>query len=211
MRCDEVVQEISAPSGRLDHQAMAAHLAACSCCAAWSEKMEKLDRLWEATRPAEPSTDAFDRVWANVNQTITSATSEAAIAQNGQPVSTRATVLTFEPKRTGLIPWPWMAGLMAPLAVAAALWLILFDPTQKADTPHDIAQISQLEDQGAAEIALSSIDLDQGGVPIIHIGEGGPPRIEERPLTPVSDTETIAASFDMFNYVETLSDFQGAL
>jgi len=49
---------------------MAEHLAACSACAEWARRAERLDRLWEATCPAEPSPAAWDAVWANIAQAL---------------------------------------------------------------------------------------------------------------------------------------------
>jgi hypothetical protein len=70
MRCDEVVRELAAPTADRDRAAMAGHLAGCSACAEWARRAEGLDRLWEATRPAEPSPEAWDAVWANIAQAL---------------------------------------------------------------------------------------------------------------------------------------------
>jgi hypothetical protein len=72
MRCDEVVRELAAPRADRDRAAMADHLAGCSACADWARRAEALDRLWEATRPAEPSREAWDAVWANIAQALPS-------------------------------------------------------------------------------------------------------------------------------------------
>ncbi len=70
MRCDDVVRELAAPTARRDRDAMAEHLAACPACADWARRAEGLDRLWEATRPAEPSAEAWDAVWAQIAPTL---------------------------------------------------------------------------------------------------------------------------------------------
>src|SRR5262249_27931709 len=70
MRCDEVVRELAAPTADRDRAELADHLAGCSACAEWARRAEGLDRLWEATRPVEPSPEAWDAVWANVAQAI---------------------------------------------------------------------------------------------------------------------------------------------
>ena len=70
MRCDEVVRELAAPTVDRDRAAMAEHLAACPACAGWARRAEQLDRLWDATRPAEPSPEAWDAVWANIVQAL---------------------------------------------------------------------------------------------------------------------------------------------
>ncbi len=66
MRCAEVVSELAAPTPGRDRAAMAEHLASCSACAEWARRAGCLDRLWEATRPSEPSAEAWDAVWAQI-------------------------------------------------------------------------------------------------------------------------------------------------
>jgi hypothetical protein len=70
MRCDEVVRELATPTGNWDQSALAEHLAGCPACADWARRAERLDRLWDATRPAEPSPEAWDTVWANIAQAL---------------------------------------------------------------------------------------------------------------------------------------------
>jgi hypothetical protein len=70
MRCDEVVRELAAPTGNRDREAMAEHLATCSACAEWSRRAENLDRLWGATRPAEPSPEVWDAVWVRIASSL---------------------------------------------------------------------------------------------------------------------------------------------
>ena len=70
MRCDEVVRELAAPTADRDPAAMADHLAGCPACAEWARRAEALDRLWDATRPAEPSPEAWDAVWAHIAQAL---------------------------------------------------------------------------------------------------------------------------------------------
>src|SRR5690242_15554699 len=74
LRCEEVTAGLSAPGAgagaRVDQAAVAAHLAACPDCAAWAERAAALDRLWDATRPAEPADETWDALWANVTATL---------------------------------------------------------------------------------------------------------------------------------------------
>lgn len=67
MRCDEVMRERSAPGGHLDRSALADHLAACPRCASWSAQADKLDQIWDATRPEDLPSSAFDAIWAKAS------------------------------------------------------------------------------------------------------------------------------------------------
>ncbi|MDB5350586.1 MAG: hypothetical protein JWN86_1833 [Planctomycetota bacterium] len=69
MRCDEVMRELSAPGG-LDESSLAEHLSACPRCMAWSAQVDKLNRVWNATRPEEPSSSAFDTMWAKTEAMV---------------------------------------------------------------------------------------------------------------------------------------------
>ena len=63
--CDDVMQALAAP-GVLSSEAVAEHLAGCPSCAAWAERDAALTRLWEATRPIEPSPVVWDAVWTRL-------------------------------------------------------------------------------------------------------------------------------------------------
>lgn len=67
MRCDEVIRELAVPSEGRDDEALAQHLAQCDDCAGWAARVTGLEELWDATRPAEPSPEAWDRVWSSVS------------------------------------------------------------------------------------------------------------------------------------------------
>jgi hypothetical protein len=67
MRCDDLTRELASPTGALSSAQMAEHLAACPTCAEWSRRANRFDRIWEATRPTEPSMDALDALWARAS------------------------------------------------------------------------------------------------------------------------------------------------
>jgi hypothetical protein len=87
---------------------MAAHLAACPACAEWARRAGSLDRLWEATRPAEPSSEAWDAVWAQIAPTLPG---HAAVPYEGAPAS------GLSPSRNG--SGPRILAHPAPAPVAA--------------------------------------------------------------------------------------------
>jgi hypothetical protein len=67
MRCDDLTRELASPTGALAPAQIAGHLAVCPACAEWSRLAGQFDRIWEATRPAEPSMDAMDVLWARAS------------------------------------------------------------------------------------------------------------------------------------------------
>jgi hypothetical protein len=67
MRCEDLTRELASPTGALTEAEMAGHLAACPSCAAWSRRADHFDRIWEATRPVEPSADVLDALWARAS------------------------------------------------------------------------------------------------------------------------------------------------
>jgi len=70
MRCVDVIQELAVPTGRLSSTELAEHVAACPRCATESARAAQLDRLWEASRPAEPTSDHWESLWAEVAHRI---------------------------------------------------------------------------------------------------------------------------------------------
>src|SRR5581483_9679170 len=155
MRCEEVAQEISAPTGRLDRSAMADHLAACPRCAAWSAQAARLDRIWSATRPADPPAFAFEQVWSNVVRSL----------ETGYEPDFALTPVRDEPTpsmRTRR--WRLAVAMLAPLAAAAAVVLAFgglpgFRPTPAGPGPQP----------PSPEVVLASFDLEPGQTSIIHL------------------------------------------
>jgi hypothetical protein len=70
MRCDDVIRILAAPNEGENSAAVAEHLKKCPACAEWSARMSSFDRLWDATRPVEPSAEQWDAVWARLERSI---------------------------------------------------------------------------------------------------------------------------------------------
>jgi hypothetical protein len=70
MRCEDLTRELASPRGDLSPAEIAGHLASCPSCAEWSRRAARFDRIWEATRPPEPSTDAMDALWASASSAL---------------------------------------------------------------------------------------------------------------------------------------------
>ena len=74
MHCDEVIRELAVPTDDRDSAALAEHLASCPSCADWAKRDAQFDRLWDATRPTEPSPQVWDTVWAHIASSLDSST-----------------------------------------------------------------------------------------------------------------------------------------
>jgi hypothetical protein len=68
MRCADAIRELATLRGEAIPGALAEHLASCPRCAASAEPRARLDRLWQSTRPEEPSPAVWEAVWARVSE-----------------------------------------------------------------------------------------------------------------------------------------------
>jgi hypothetical protein len=67
MLCDDVIRKLTEPGNQPDEPGLAEHLAGCSACAEWLDRAQRFGKLWDATRPAEPSPQAWDALWSTVS------------------------------------------------------------------------------------------------------------------------------------------------
>jgi len=111
MRCVDVIAELAVSTPDATNPApVAEHLAHCPRCAAWAGRDAKLQRLWEATRPEEPSASAWATVWGQVTQALDSA-----------PVPAMAPPLTLRPAPAAARPWRRWGVAAFGIAQAAVL------------------------------------------------------------------------------------------
>ena len=134
MRCDDVIRELAAPTDSRDTASLADHLNRCPSCAAWAERAARLDRLWQVTQPAEPTSDVWDNLWAQVVSSLDVQAAKGVISpavtslRNG---SASGTVPRFEAKpNERRLPRPfrsgrWTAIALVGLAQAAAVLLVV--------------------------------------------------------------------------------------
>ena len=118
MRCETVIHELSVPSGKIDPSAIAGHLAACSRCASWSLQNEKLQHVWDATRPVEPSSAMFETIWANA---LARADAPETIAISSAPRWRQWGVVALVAAQAALFLVAGVAALNRPQAPQAAL------------------------------------------------------------------------------------------
>jgi hypothetical protein len=187
MRCRDVTRELAAPSGAIDSDALARHLAACPDCAAWSDRAERFDRLWEATRPAEPSAEAVDAMWARLCHAL----DEAPALPSAHPASVRAR-------------WSWaiaLVGLAQAAAVLLAVWLAAFPRTP------EIAKAPEPSQSAPAEIALADepIDIEAGQVVFIRI-EDGKGSVVLPAFESLVANDSVDPGYDVLNAVEGMAN-----
>jgi hypothetical protein len=176
MRCDEVIRELAVPTAGRDDLAMAQHIARCESCARWADRAEKLDRLWDATRPADPSPQAWDALWSSVTAKLDQA---AALCGNGsQPTHSSDSMskhLSFPssaPSQGPTRPWGTLGAMgVIGLAQAAALLLAIglswHAPVKVPPLPASLSQDPRIT-QHPIRSLNSEIEVRQGQVVLIR-------------------------------------------
>jgi len=154
MRCSDVTRELSAPTGAFDPGTLAGHLASCPRCASWADRNAQLDRIWEATRPAELSDAAWDRIWAKAS---------AALDRPAAPARPAPVVLR---------PWRRRAMTAFVLAEAAAILLgfaVLLRTTTagRRPLPGGAAVAAR-----AVPVTPDQVEVAPGEVPLYSIDKG---------------------------------------
>jgi hypothetical protein len=187
MRCDEVMRELSLPSDDRDDGALADHLAECEACALWSEHAARLNRLWDATRPIEPPTESWDRLWSSVTARLDHAGS--VTTPHSQRDHSYAVVGDAAPRHLSPLSRSWRSlaaiGLIG-LAQAAALLLA----------------VSLYWNTGSNSSLDSVVDVEWGQVPLIH-SDGFKVEITDLALLEPSSGED--PWYDLFNRAESAS------
>jgi hypothetical protein len=145
MQCDKVIRELAVPTDDRDPASLAEHLAECPSCAVWADRAARFDRLWEATRPAEPTGEMWDRVWTQVACAVDESTPAEQKAftlypslLNGSAAKTeKSPVLTGRSSgfRAGRLVAIGSLGIAQAAAIVLAVWLS-WQPAAKSPDPH---------------------------------------------------------------------------
>lgn len=155
MRCDDVTRELAAPTGEVDAGAIAQHVASCPSCASYAEASARLDRVWAATRPADPTPAQWERLWSAVEEgaPIAPATLRLAPLAGGAPASWRR----------GRAP-AIAAAFVAQAAAVALLTWALFRPDHRATpTPSaGLQTVSALATAPGAPSQTVEFELEEG-------------------------------------------------
>jgi hypothetical protein len=195
VRCSDVTQELSAPTGVLHSSALAAHLASCPTCAAWSARAERFDRAWDATRPDEPA-GGFDTLWARVCQAL-----EAP-----------QTVLAISEARSRRRRWVIAVAGVAQAAVLLVAVLVVFnrvdrDAKNGPKAGDSIAQSKAFPTGIQGELknaSLPRIDIPEGQLGFYRVGDNQVKFVDLPPME-MEPSSTVAFDIDLFNYFESIA------
>jgi len=172
MQCNEVIRELAAPSDDRDPAALAEHLAGCATCAEWAKQASWLDRVWEVTRPPDPSPQVWDNMWVHVVESLDSPSSvriehPGAIAASRNGSTPHVAPFAAQPSLTSRTrPWSLAAIASFGLVQAASVLLAVGLVWHSFPAAQDI-QTAKRPDPSTAVHSYTDADL-----PCIEIEEG---------------------------------------
>jgi hypothetical protein len=206
MRCDEVMRELNLPSDDRDDPALALHLAECKACARWAEHAARFNRLWDATRPGDPSSELWDRLWSAVTARLDHSvpiTSPHSRPQNPFATVGDAAALHSSP---GTRSWRGLAAIaLVGLAQAAALFFavnLFWNTTGKNVQPPGFSKSADLVQQTAPSLD-SVVDVEWGQV--ILIRSERPEQVDITDLALLESSNGEDPWYDFFNRIESAS------
>ncbi len=188
MQCDEVIRELAAPSDDRDTAALAEHLTGCAACSQWAERASQFDRLWEATRPPDPTPQAWETVWARIVESLDSATpipvehplAGASLRNGSSPKVVSPAAQPSRPSPSRLRPWSFAAVASFGLAQAAAVLAVVglvwqFSPLSQ-NTQITKFPPSNPSGYSTVDTAALSIEIEEGNLVVIR-SEGQKPEV----------------------------------
>jgi hypothetical protein len=180
MHCADVIEKLAA-SAEPASAALAEHLAHCPDCAAWAARDARLAQLWEATRPQEPTPEAWATVWAEVSSRLATAP---------------ARVVPLAPIR----PWqrwaPAAFGIAQAAAIlAAAVWL----GSRPSPAPVAIAQVEVPASK--VETPASKVEIPASYGALVMISTDG----TDLKIASLVADEGFNPSFDILGKLESMA------
>jgi hypothetical protein len=176
MQCDDVIRELAAPTDEQNSMALAEHLANCASCARWAQRAALLDRLWEATRPPEPTPDTWNAVWSGVSQSldlpVLNGVGSFNSAMRALDLPHDATDSSRQRRpASGSRRWTFAAVVCVGLAQAAAVVMAVgFTWITQSRTPHgQVAVVSKPARLSTVGVRVAgSIEIEEGHVVLIE-------------------------------------------
>jgi hypothetical protein len=220
MRCDEVIRELAVPTDDQDSAALAEHLVNCPSCAGWAKRNTEFDRLWDGSRPVEPSPQVWDAMWSHIVASLDSATPADArpFAPSTVPLNGSASIVQ---KPLGLSstsprsrPWNWAAIGLIGLAQAAAILLAVgwawrissrSGTPQIAVTAHSSAHAPE-PSQAAKKtgvLAVPSVEIEAGEWVVIRVEDSAVKVVD---LTPDGISYSVDDWLLAFNAAEAIAN-----
>jgi hypothetical protein len=214
MQCNEVIRELAVPSDDQDPAALAEHLAGCAACADWVKRAAQFDRLWKATRPPDPTPQAWEAVWARIALSLDSSTPihiehpvSPVASRNGLTPDVAPSAAQPSPSSRPR-PWSFAAvasfGLVQAAAVLLAVGLVwqFFPLSQNTQIARRSGPTLSATISSTVDAASLSIEIEEGNLVVIR-SEGQKPEVLV--LTSESSPFGIDDWLLMFNAVESMA------
>lgn len=186
MRCVDVTEKLSNWSGPCDDPAVTDHLARCPRCAAWAERDARLGRLWEATRPAEPSADEWDGVWGRISDALD-----------------RAEPVALPLKRSGRARHALWIAVGVAQAAAVLLAVLYFQGSPRGEAPrvvqHHQPAVAQPQPSTPAE---PEVEIDPGALVLIRETKG---HVETVELALNAGVGQVDPAYETLNALEAIA------
>jgi hypothetical protein len=189
MRCVDVIRELAAPTDKRDAIGLADHLSRCSSCANWARQAEQLDRLWDLTRPSEPSPEGWDNLWSQVTYSLDNPIAQEVASPSvswNHSTDSSTPVLERQPVRHSAasvsrfrfwqsIGWAALAQAAAVLLVAGlSLWLLV--PSRQG-----VATLKPAAPDLVLTASLPSVDIEVGHMVVILADPNSPSVVDRTP------------------------------
>jgi len=204
MRCEEVIEELAAPTDTRDTASLEGHLSGCPSCAAWANRAAELDRLWQATGPAEPASHVWDNLWASVASSLDSSTLKefasptvflspnqsvnGSVAKPGPKLIHSPLPPSFGSRLWKAIGLVGMAQAAAVLLVAGLTWRFFIPPHSPERGGIASAKPSPTVPSANAfiRVSLPNVDIEEGHLVVILADPMNPTVVDRTPKVTVT-------------------------
>jgi hypothetical protein len=220
MLCDEVIRQLAVRTEDHESAGLAEHLASCPSCAKWSRRDAQLDRLWEATRPTEPSPEEWDSVWAHLASSLDSSTPTAFEAFARPIASSNGSVAKVETpliaiRRSSRSRRRSLAAIgVLGLAQAAAIFVAValsWQPSSTSRLPQiadkstsaALSSVSPKLAQAYPTLSATGVEIEEGRLIVIRV-DGPAAKVID--LTPDGTSYSVDDWYLVFNAVEAIAN-----